>query len=44
MDRNSATLEGNNINMVKRCRMSEVDDFICNAEENKEVDGVGFLA
>jgi hypothetical protein len=30
--------------MVKRCRIFEVDDSSCNAEESKEVDDVGFLA
>jgi hypothetical protein len=30
--------------MVKRCRIFEVDDSSCNAEENKEMGDVGFLA
>jgi hypothetical protein len=29
--------------MVKRCRISEVDDSSCNAEESKEVDDMGFF-
>jgi hypothetical protein len=42
MDRKSTSLERNN--RVKRCRISQVDDSSCNAEERKEVDDVGFLA
>jgi hypothetical protein len=30
--------------MVTRCRIYQVDDRGCNAEERKEVDDVGFLA
>jgi len=44
MDTKSSPLEQSGINVVKRWRISEVDDSSCNTEEGKEVDDVGFLA
>jgi hypothetical protein len=34
---------GNSNNVVKSCRISEVNDSSCNAEESKEVDDVGIF-
>jgi hypothetical protein len=43
MDRKITSLVWNN-NVVKRGRISQVNDSSCNAEVMKEVDDVGFLA
>jgi hypothetical protein len=45
MDRKSISLEQNSNNVVKRCRIFQVDDSSCNTEKKKKkVDDVGFLA
>ena len=42
-ERKNTPLDQNRNNGVKRCKIFQVGDFSCNAEESRELDDVGLV-